>query len=106
MNPAEIIASPILRRPVAQLAILTHIGEMEDRTERGHDARPETTALRIREQLGIARGSMYNSLYPLIDDRLVRKGEPVRVRYRYTAPCHELTPEGRRWYEAIRGWRA
>lgn len=106
MTPFEILASPILRRRPVQLAILTHIGEMEDRTDRGQDSRPETTTLRIRERLGIPRGSMYSSLYPLIDAGLVRKGELVRVRYRYTAPCHELTPEGRRWYEAIRRWRA
>ena len=106
MTPFEILASPILRRRPVQLAILTHIGEMEDRTDRGQDSRPETTTLRIRERLGIPHGSMYTSLYPLIDAGLVRKGEPVRVRYRYTAPCHELTPEGRRWYETIRRWRA
>ena len=106
MTPTEILASPILRRRPVQLAILTHIGEMEDLTDRGQDARPETTTLRIRERLGIPRGSMYSSLYPLIDAGLVRKGERVRVRYRYAAPCHELTPEGRRWYEAIRRWRA
>lgn len=44
MIAAEILASPILRRPMTQLAIIAHIEEMEDRAERVHYVSAKTTA--------------------------------------------------------------
>ena len=102
---AEILASPILRRPVTQLAILAHIGEMEDRIERGHDATAETTALRIREILGLTNSQVHGSMNCLRRDRIIVQGDVIKVRYGYSGPSHSLTLNGRQMYALLRRCR-
>jgi len=99
---AEILSSPVLTRSATQLAIIAHLGEVEDRIARGQDAEADTTSMRIREVLQIPKQRQYNALNHLRRDGLVVQGEGVRVRYGYSAPCNRLTPAGRELYQSLR----
>jgi|CZCB01.1.fsa_nt_gi hypothetical protein len=101
MIAAEILQCEWLDRPVRQMAVIAHIGEMQERVDRGHADMGETTALRIRETLGVSN-NVYKLLQILQEDGLIRQGPVVRVRWRYSAPCYELTPQGWELYHSIR----
>lgn len=101
MIAAEVLQTAWLDRPVRQMATIAHIGEMQERADRGHADMGETTALRIREVLG-ASSNVYKLLQILKEDGLIRQGPVVMVRWRYSAPCYELTPQGWELYQSIR----
>lgn len=101
MIAAEVLQTEWLDRPVRQMAAIAHIGETQERADRGLADMGETTALRIREVLGQSN-NIYKLLQILQGDDLIRQGPVVRVRWGYSAPCHELTPQGWGLYHSIR----
>lgn len=102
MIATEVLECEWLRLPPTQLAIVAHIGEMEDRIDRGQDAASETTTLRVRETLQLSNSAVHGAMRYLIRDGLVERGEVVRVRFRYSGPVNRLTAEGREMYQSIR----